>query len=289
MSALPEPNPRVTFRVAHEDPHILVVEKPAGLVTTPGLGHGHDSLLNGLFARYGEALRNIGNARDFGMLQRLDRDASGLLVVALKPAAWDALRECFDDKTIRKYYWAITRRGPNQPTGVVRRPLEERLEASEDRWRSPGRSARDRSVKVARVSAQGKPAVTAYRTISANHSGAVLECRALTGRLHQVRAHLDSIGCSILGDRFYGPVGSRHAAPRLALHAHRLVFEHPDSGVTIDARSRCPGDMRRVARGLGLDVPGVFSADRASPDSGGDDGHERGGDPVGDEQPGGSE
>lgn len=289
MSTLPEPNPRVTFRVAYEDEHILVVEKPAGVVTTPGLGHGHDSLLNGLVARCGGALRNVGNARDFGMLQRLDRDASGLLVVALKPAAWDTMRERFEGKAIRKYYWAITRRGPNQPTGVIRRPLEERLEASEDRWRSPGRSVRDRSIKVARVSAQGKPAVTAYRTLSANHAGAVLECRALTGRLHQVRAHLDSIGCSILGDRFYGPVGSRNAAPRLALHAHRLVFDHPVTGVTVDTRSRCPGDMRRVARGLGLDVPGTFSADRASPNDGRDHGHERGGDPVGDEQPRGGE
>lgn len=255
------PNERVTFAVRHEDDHLAVVEKGPGVVTTPGKGHDDDSLLNGLFARFGKQLRQLGASRDHGLLQRLDREASGLLLVALTPAAWDALRDQFAERTVRKYYWAVTRRGPNQPSGTIRKPLEEVMAQREDVWIDDPHRKKFAKIKIAKISARGKPALTAYRTLAANDSGATIECRTLTGRLHQVRAHLDSIGCSILGDRFYGPLASRRAIPRLALHAHRIVTTHPITGDRVDVRTRCPRDLRRAAMRLGLPAPGVFSAD----------------------------
>ncbi len=256
-----EPNQHVSVAVRYEDDHLLVVEKTPGLVTTPGKGHERDTLLNGLFAVYGDRLRQLGASRDHGMLQRLDRDASGLLLVALTTGAWETLREAFARRAVRKYYWAVTRRGPNQPSGVIRKPLEEHMAQRDDVWIDDPRRKKFAKVKLSKVSSRGKPAITAYRTLSSNHAGATLECRSITGRLHQVRAHLDSIGCSILGDRYYGPVASRRAAPRLALHAHRLVFDHPVTGELVDVRTRCPRDMRRSAMQLGLTPPGTFSAD----------------------------
>lgn len=254
-----EANPRVTFRVAYEDDAILVIEKPPGTVSTPGKGHEADTLLNGLFATHGHRMQKVGQTRDFGMLQRLDREASGLMVIALTPTAWDTLRGAFQTKAIKKFYWAISRRAPSQPSGLIRKPLEEYMAQRADLWIEDPYRKRFAKLKLSRVSNRGKSAVTAFRTLSSSDSGALLECRTFTGRLHQVRAHLDSIGCSILGDRYYGPTVARKALPRLALHAHRLSLPHPVTGEIIDTRSKFPKDMKRAAAKLRLDLPGVFS------------------------------
>ncbi len=281
MSLSIEPNERVSFKVHHEDDALAIIEKPAGLVTTPGKGHEFDTLLNGLFAKYGHTLQNVGADRDFGLLQRLDRDASGLILVALTPRSWESLRGAFQDKLVRKFYWAVTRSAPNQPKGVINRPIEEKLSKRDDVWTEGSKKARFEKVKLARITPRGKAAITAYRTLQKSHAGALLECRAVTGRLHQVRVHLDSIGCSILGDRFYGPRASRSSAPRLMLHAHRLALPHPATGETIDVSSKCPRDMGRVLRQLGMTKPGVFDVARDASDDGV---HEPTGDPVGDQQ-----
>lgn len=279
MNLSHEPNERVGFKVHYEDDHLAVVEKPPGLVTTPGKGHEYDSLLNGLFARYSQTLQDVGADRDYGLLQRLDRDASGLLIVALSPKSWEALRESFRHRTVRKFYWAVTRSTPNQPKGVINRPIEEHLTKRDDLW-VEGVKAFYARVKLGKISARGKPSKTVYRVLQRSEHGAFLECRAMTGRLHQVRVHLDSIGCSILGDRFYGPRASRGAAPRLMLHAHRVAFTHPITGENVDVSSRCPRDIARVLRQLGMTKPGVFDSRGPSPD---DSDHEAAGDPVGQE------
>lgn len=234
-----EPNERVTFKLHHEDDDLLVIEKPAKLVTQPGMGHDDDSLLNGLFVQYGIQLQNLGKARDFGLLHRLDRDASGLLIVALQTRSYKALREVFAKREIKKYYWAVTRRAPNKPEGTIQKPLQE-VQAAK---------------KTVRISSAGKAALTAYRVLSKSQSGALVECRSITGRLHQIRAHLDSIGCAILGDDIYGPESVRSAAPRLALHAHRIVFQHPISGEQIDIQTRWPRDLGATLRRFGLPRP----------------------------------
>lgn len=249
-----EPNPQVTFKVRYEDEHVLVINKPARTVTTPGLGHEHDSLLNGLFAAYGPRLQKLGKARDFGLLHRLDKDTSGLVMLALTPSAYDSLREVFEQREVAKYYWAVTRNRPNGDSGVIRKPLLE----------YEGRVKGDsRLKKLARVSGAGKPAVTAWRIVQSSDKATLLECRAVTGRLHQLRVHLDSINCPILGDEFYGPANLRRVSPRLALHAHRITFPHPITGVRTDVRAPWPQDLKGLLRTMGLKRP-----DLSPPDAG---------------------
>lgn len=260
-----KPNERVTFRVMHEDDHVAVVSKPPGVVTMPGLGHDDDSLLNGMFAKWGPRLQNLGRARDFGLLHRLDRDTSGLVMVALTPGAYDALRRAFEKREVQKFYWAVCRSAPKRATGVVRKPLEEFQGVM-------GEDTRTR--KLCRIGSAGKEALTAFRVLSASRKGALLECRPVTGRLHQVRVHLASLGAAILGDDAYGPSEVRRAAPRLALHAHRLAFTHPITGERIDVKSAWPADLRRLLLRLGLERPDLRKPVREEPSGGVERGHE---------------
>ncbi|MFO0833298.1 MAG: RluA family pseudouridine synthase [Phycisphaerales bacterium] len=243
-----QPNDRITFKVYYEDASLLVVGKPAHIVTLPGKGHEHDTLLNALFARYGNQLQNMGRVREFGLLHRLDRETSGLVIVALRPSAYDAMLEAFRERAIAKFYWAVTKGTPEPAEGVIQKPILE----------YEGRAARDPRVKkIARVSPRGKPAVTAYRVIESATAGALVECRAVTGRLHQVRVHMDSIGCPILGDDIYGPTAVREASPRLALHAHRVAFPHPLTGERVDVGAPMPEDLKPVLKKMGLRTPSV--------------------------------
>lgn len=264
------PNPEIAFKVRYQDEDLLVVEKPARLVTQPGKGHEEDTLLNGLFAQFGQQLQNLGKARDFGLLHRLDRQTSGLLLVGLRTRSYDALRDAFEKREIKKFYWAVAARAPKKPSGVIRRPI---LEETDDK-------------KTARVSSAGKPALTAYRVLQMSTVGggaaALLECRPVTGRLHQVRVHLESIGCSILGDDIYGPRAKMRVSPRLALHAHRLVFKHPTTGESVDVRSPWPKDLSSLLKRLGMTKP-------VDGPSGVQGGHEVAGDGVGEEETGISE
>lgn len=240
-----EPNERVTFRVTYEDEHLLVVEKRAGLVTHPGIGHERDTLLNGLFARFGPRLQNLGQRRDFGLVQRLDRETSGLLLVALSHDAHARLDEMIRAREVEKFYWAISARPPREPQGIVRLSLREVVRPIN----------RYKNERIAQIARDGKPALTAYRTLETSPHGVLLEARPITGRLHQIRVHLDAIGCPILGDPQYGSKHARAMAPRLCLHAHRLRLAHPMTGESLDIRSSMPRDLRRVLRDLRLALP----------------------------------
>lgn len=264
-----EPNPDLPIALAYEDADLLVALKPSRMVTTPGKGHEHDSLMNALFATHGARLQNIGRERDFGLLHRLDRQTSGLVLVALTKSAYDALRGQFETRAVKKLYWAIVSGVPSPPKGVIDRPIRENEE----------RQNKFKSRKVAAIARSGggrhgtagpaKEAVTAFRVLSApgdtagaDGAGApgpltasLLECRPVTGRLHQIRVHMEMIGHPVLGDREYGDQLAAKASPRLALHAHRLVFEHPVSGARVDAGSEFPNDLRGTLKRFGLVVP----------------------------------
>jgi 23S rRNA pseudouridine1911/1915/1917 synthase len=248
MSLSVVPNENVTFALVHEDPGFLVIEKRAGLVTQPGKGHDDDTLLNGLFARWGTQLQQLGAARDYGLLHRLDRETSGLLVVGLQRDAYDNLRGQFETREVKKFYWAITLKAPNLPASVIDKPLAETL---------PKKLGEK---KLAKVSGSGKPAQTAYRILQQTPKGCLIECRPLTGRLHQVRVHLETIGCPIVGDGLYAPRPIASLAPRLALHAHRLVLTHPTSGEPIDVRTKFPKDLRSTLTKMGLSRPDLEQA-----------------------------
>ncbi|MAY73253.1 MAG: RNA pseudouridine synthase [Phycisphaerae bacterium] len=262
-----EPNERVTFGMRYESDELIVVDKPAGVVTQPGVGHEHDTLLNGLWASYEKQLRQLGASRDWGLVHRLDRQTSGLVAVALSQRMYDAMRAAFAERRVRKHYWAVCLKRPEQPDGVIRRPIFEQVK----------RKDKYTSEKKAILSAEGKPAITAYRTLQASDTAALIEARPVTGRLHQVRVHLASIGAGILGDQVYGPRRTSGAAARVALHAWRLVLP-VGADEEIDVRSPMPRDMRRLLRLHDLEPP---SASKRVPSEHGGDEVAR--DPVGEE------
>ncbi len=242
-----EPNDRVTFAIRYEDEHMLVVEKPTRVVSQPGVGHQHDTLLNGLMAQYPKQLRNLGVNRDFGLVHRLDRETSGLMAIALTPQAYDGLREQFENRKVRKFYWAVCLKAPREREGVIRKPILDEIK----------RTSRYTSVRTAKVSNAGKPALTAYRVVDESELAALLEARPVTGRLHQIRIHFSMIGAAVLGDSQYGPKKMKFAAPRLALHSHRIVLNHPITGEEIDVRSKFPRDLRTLLKKLELSRPDI--------------------------------
>ena len=239
------PNPDVRFRVAMEDYAFLIADKPAGVPTQPGKGHERDTLLNGLFAVYGPRLQNLGAARDFGLLHRLDRMASGLVLVGLTPRGYDTLRAAFAERRIEKRYWAVIFGKPSRQSAVIRGAI---VETTDQRGRKVARVVRGR-VRGA------KPAATAYRVLSASDRASLIECRIGSGRLHQIRAHLESIGHPLAGDEIYGEGPARRLAPRLALHACLLAFAHPETGAEVRAVSPWPTDLVGATRRLGLAIP----------------------------------
>jgi len=244
------PNADIDFDVRFCDDDLLVVDKPAGVVTQPGKGHARDSLLNGLFARYGVRLQNLGADRDWGLLHRLDRDTSGLVLVGLRPRAYDALREAFATGRIRKTYWAVVLGSPRTAQGTVQQAIAEVIGGQ----------------KRAVISRSGRPAVTAYRVLAtaavesrpgkpAAGRVSLIEARPATGRLHQVRVHMAHLGCPILGDEMYGRDMAMPAVPRLCLHAAELRFVHPTTQKRMTVTSPCPPDLRRVLAKFALPEP----------------------------------
>lgn len=233
----PEPNSSISLEIVREDEEILLGAKPSGLVSLPGVGHRSDSVQNGAMAHAGAALGRLGAARDFALLHRLDRGSSGLLLFAKTARAYDALRDDFARRQIRKDYLAITRSTPVRGEGILRQSLSEiRLQ--------------DR--KVSRLDPKGSPAVTHYRVRTRGTGGvALVECRIETGRLHQIRAHLSSIGAPLLGDLVYArrePDGrasfGRKADREIFLHAWRLGFKHPATGRDLLVELRPPSRFR---------------------------------------------
>ncbi len=232
-------NPKVQFSIVHEDADLLVVEKPTGLVVQPGKGHTKDTLLNGLFARYGKLLHNLGVRRDFGLLHRLDKDTSGLLLVALRPSAYDQLRRDFEDRHIEKAYLAIIAGTPKPSQGVVQARLKEITT----------------DIKKVIISRAGQEAISAYQVQSTTGAASLVRVLIKTGRLHQIRAHMMFLQTPVLGDDIYNvppmPKSLPHP-PRLCLHAAHLGFKHPTTGKWLKIESALPADLASYAQRLGL-------------------------------------
>jgi len=229
----------VPYEVHFADDSLIVVEKPAGVVTQPGKKHERDSLLNGLFAEYGPTLQNLGESRDWGLLHRLDRETSGLIIVALRKSAFDHLLDQFKRRLVQKIYWALVAGRPVPAQGVLQKPIAEVVGAR----------------KKAVLARDGKPAITAYRVLQSANDVSLIEARPKTGRLHQIRLHMASIGCPVLGEDTYNGKFALPKVPRLCLHAASLSFIHPVDGNRRTVYSPWPQDLAATLKRFGLTTP----------------------------------
>lgn len=245
--AVPVPAPAhnepqlIPLVVAHEDEHLIVIDKPAGLVVHPAAGNLDGTLVNALLHHCGGSLSGIGGVARPGIVHRIDKDTSGLIVAAKTDRAHEGLARQFAAHSIDRRYLAVTAGRPRPADGVVDAPL--------------ARSAVNR--KKMAIVAGGKRAVTHYRTLEPLADAALVECRLETGRTHQVRVHLQSLGHPLLGDPVYGSSrGGRKALlerlgfARQALHAARLGFVHPIGGKPMSFESGLPPDMAELLTAL---------------------------------------
>jgi 23S rRNA pseudouridine1911/1915/1917 synthase len=249
VCATPVPQP-IAFPILYEDNDLIVLDKPAGMVVHPAPGSPDHTLVNALLAHCGDTLPGIGGERRPGIVHRLDRDTSGVMVVAKTELAMAKLSAAFAERTIDRIYLALVWGLPAPSAGQIEGAI--------------GRDPRDR--KRMAVTQGGRPALTHYRTQRAWGTAlALLECRLGTGRTHQIRVHLSRKGHPLVGDPVYlrrVPAAARGLAPALrdtlldfprqALHAARLGFEHPRHGKTMLFETPPPADMAGLLDALAL-------------------------------------
>ncbi len=234
----------ITLNIIHEDDDLIVIDKPAGLVVHPAAGHADGTLVNALLHHCRGSLSGIGGVTRPGIVHRIDKDTSGLLVAAKTDHAHHALAAQFAAHSVGRLYAAIVRDCPIPRAG--------RIEGN------VGRSSKNRKKMAVLEDGRGKHAVTHYRTIRALRNAALVECRLETGRTHQVRVHMASIGFPLLGDPLYGGKGGSSQGKllkglgftRQALHAKYLQFEHPSVKEIMSFESPLPADMQELIAAL---------------------------------------
>jgi 23S rRNA pseudouridine1911/1915/1917 synthase len=225
-------DPSVPVPVVHEDADVIVVDKPAGVVVHPGAGQGSGTLVNGLLARYPE-IRDVGQPDRPGIVHRIDKGTSGLLVVARSAPAYDRLVAMLGRHEVDRRYRTLVWGTVSSPSGLVDAPV--------------GRSGRERTRMA--VTVRGKPARTSYDVVRTFHQPVEvteLVCRLETGRTHQIRVHMASIGHRVVGDGRYGGDRQSLPLPRPFLHAEHLGFDHPITGEVLTFTSPLPDDLAQV-------------------------------------------
>jgi len=229
----------IPLAVAYEDADLLVVDKPAGLVAHPAAGHPSGTLVNAILGRArarGERLGSVAGLERPGLVHRLDKDTSGLLVVAKTDAAQASLMRQFGERSIEKEYVALVRGAVPATRGRIEAPV--------------GRDPRDRQRMA--VAATGREATTEYEVIAIAGGYALLALRPLTGRTHQIRAHLAYLRLPIAGDLRYGGGIGPGELRRQFLHATRLAFDRPSDGARVRAWSGLPDDLLRSLAAVGM-------------------------------------
>ncbi len=222
--------------ILHEDPDVIVVHKPAGLVVHPAAGHAQDTLVNILLHHTQDLAMGFAENRP-GIVHRIDRDTSGVLVVAKNDRAHHNLAAQFQEKTVHRIYWAIVAGHPAPLQGTRQSKL---IRHPEDRKRFASSKKNE-----------GKLAITHYRTLKRGSTCSWVECKLETGRTHQIRVHMAEMGNPIWGDPVYGGKFKK-SAPRLALHACELGFIHPTSGEQLFFQLPWPEDLIAFAKDLGF-------------------------------------
>ncbi len=227
----------IPLDVIFEDKHLIVLNKAAGMVVHPGTNTGEDTMVHALLAHCAGGLSGIGGVERPGIVHRLDKDTSGLLVVAKNDAAHRALADQFASRTLTKEYVALVSGVPKAASGTINSAIS----------RHPVHRHR------MTVGEGGRPSRTDWAVEKKfGDQAALLRCRIHTGRTHQIRVHLKSIGHPILGDSTYGwkPNPALPDPPRVMLHAEHLVFAHPKSGKVMDLTAPLPRDFKQVLAAL---------------------------------------
>jgi 23S rRNA pseudouridine1911/1915/1917 synthase len=222
----------IALNVIHEDDSLAVIDKPAGLVVHPGLGNKSGTLVNAILARWPQIATMEDPDQRRGIVHRLDKETSGLILVAKDAAALANLMGQFQARTVEKVYIALLERRPKTTTGRIDAPI-----------------ARDpRQRKRMAVTRDGKPAVTEFAIIDDHFTldRALVEFRPETGRTHQIRVHAAFIGCPVVGDRVYGFRKQRVKLKRHFLHAAKLSIDHPLSGDRLDFEAPLPGGLQNL-------------------------------------------
>lgn len=230
------------LRLLHEDEHLIVLDKPAGLVVHPGAGRATGTLVHRLLARYPE-IEGVGGPGRPGIVHRLDRGTSGVMVIARTDTAYRALSRAFAEREVRKLYLAVVYGSPPK-RGVIETPIGRHPQRRKEMTVRPG----------------GRPAVSRFRTLATAAGLALVEVDLGTGRTHQIRVHLKSEGYPLVGDPTYGEArykglprevrGPLARFPRPALHAWRLGFEHPGTGKAVRFEAPVAGDLAELWEGV---------------------------------------
>ncbi len=225
--------PDLPLAVLHADETIVVVDKQAGQVVHPAAGHLDDTLVNALLARFPDLATTFKGQRP-GVVHRLDRDTSGVMVVARTPTAAAHLKRQFKSRTVEKVYLALVKGEVSPPEGLIDAPI----------GRDPVRRKRMAAI------AGGRAAQTAYRILAIQRDYSWVEVRPKTGRTHQIRVHLAAIGHPVAGDRIYGR--RDHHIGRAALHANELCLDHPASGERVHYEAPLPHDLAQALAALNI-------------------------------------
>ena len=235
----------IALEIVYEDDHLIIVDKPAGMVVHPAAGNFDGTLVNALLHHCAGRLSSIGGVARPGIVHRIDKDTSGLLVVAKTDVSHEGLSAQFARHSIDRRYQAIVHGRPNPASGSVDAPL--------------ARSSTNRQKMAIVEGERGKRAVTHYRMVEPLREAALVECRLETGRTHQVRVHMTSIGHPLIGDPVYGRPKSVHREllnqldfKRQALHAASLGFVHPVSKENLSFKSAIPSDMQELFSALSV-------------------------------------
>ena len=226
----------ISLDIVYEDDDVLVINKPAGMVVHPAAGNYTGTLVNAIMHYCGDRLSSINGVIRPGIVHRIDKDTSGLLMVAKNDAAHNSLAQQLAEHSITRKYVAIVWDNLKENDGIVDAPI--------------GRHPKDRKKQSVMYDDTGKRAVTHWRVLERFGSFTLVECQLETGRTHQIRVHMAYIKHPLLGDSVYGPAKSAAGAKRQMLHAKTLGFVHPSTGKYIEFDSQLPEDFSEVLNKL---------------------------------------
>ena len=225
----------IPLEIVYEDDDLMVINKPRGMVVHPAPGHTSGTLVNAVLSHAGESLSSINGVLRPGIVHRIDKDTSGLILVCKNDFSHKALAKQLEEHSITRRYHAICSGRLKEEQGTVSAPI--------------GRDEKNRKQQAINYK-HGKEAITHYRLLENLQNASLLECRLETGRTHQIRVHMKSIGHPLLGDPLYGPKKNLYAIKGQALHAMVLGFVHPRSGEYMECSADYPEDLQQLLNKL---------------------------------------